>query len=1052
MKQRLLGIFLLSMLLIGSTYAQNRQVSGKVTSASNGSPIAGVSVRVSGTSSSTQTAADGTYNIQVPDNNGTLSFSYIGYSSAELSIGNRSVINVQLLPDEESLEEVVVTGYMVTSKRDFTGSTSKVSGEAIADRPLQSFTQGLTGQATGVNIIQPSGILNNPPVVRVRGLSSLSLNSFPLVVVDGIPISTGDASSNAAANNPLSDINPEDIETMDILKDAASTAIYGSRGAAGVLLITTKRGKSGVAKISYDGWFGSTKAVRLPEVFNAEQYIAFKNKAITNVYESNPTFAAANLPQVGFAPMLDENGNTIDTRWYDYIYQNGFSNNHNLNVSGGNDRTTYYFSGNLSDQNGILVRNSFKRKGVRANFDHKLTSWLKVGGNFNFTNGVNNSLNSGSVPGSAFASSGLGRLAVTQLPNLPAYLPKGDYYLAGNTIGYGENNLPPTFSNPMPSIDNDRYTSESNRFFSNFNTSINLMDGLSFNTNFNWDLANTEDIEFWNPLNGDGYSYNGIAFNRQAKTNNWLILNSLVYNKSFGNHNLVLLAGQEAQSTRWESWGGARYDLSDHYFDQYQGNYLINVANGNGISENRIQSYLTSLNYNYAHRYYLTANFRRDGLSALAEGNKWGNFGGVSGGWTISQEEFFKSSSIADVVTNLRLNASWGRVGNSNLPNAYGSFDIYSPSIYGSVGSMSFSQAGNKELGWETSEQTNFGLNLGLFNDRINLEASYYNKNHNNLILSVPQTPSKGIPGNSILMNIGSMYNRGFEFALNVRAVQKEKFRWTTTLNVSTNKNEVTALDNEGRPLIASTASLEVTNITEVGKSAAQIYAVQTNGINPENGRRIFVDKEGREVQYLHSAPGTPGNFAYTYLDGTQAGSVATSAIALGNTIPTYFGGFNNNFEFWNFDATLNFTFSGGNYIYNGSKASLRDQRIWNNSVDMLNAWTPENKGSDIPRPIYGDNISNGSSFAIQSNIEKGDFIRLQTASLGYRLPATVFGKSGISSLRVYASVNNAFLITQYTGVDPEISTNGNDNLSSGVERNSISNGRTFTFGINLGF
>ena len=374
MKQRLLGIFLLSMLLIGSTYAQNRQVSGKVTSASNGSPIAGVSVRVSGTSSSTQTAGDGTYNIQVPDNNGTLSFSYIGYTSAELSIGNRSVINVQLLPDEESLEEVVVTGYMVTSKRDFTGSTSKVSGEAIADRPLQSFTQGLTGQATGVNIIQPSGILNNPPVVRVRGLSSLSLNSFPLVVVDGIPIATGDASSNAAANNPLSDINPEDIETMDILKDAASTAIYGSRGAAGVLLITTKRGKSGVAKISYDGWFGSSKAVRLPEIFNAEQYIDFKNKAITNVYESNPTFAAANLPQVGFAPMLDENGNTIDTRWYDYIYQNGFSNNHNLNVSGGNDRTTYYFSGSLSDQNGILVRNSFKRKGVRANFDHKLTS------------------------------------------------------------------------------------------------------------------------------------------------------------------------------------------------------------------------------------------------------------------------------------------------------------------------------------------------------------------------------------------------------------------------------------------------------------------------------------------------------------------------------------------------------------------------------------------------------------------------------------------------------------------------------------------------------
>lgn len=458
------------------------------------------------------------------------------------------------------------------------------------------------------------------------------------------------------------------------------------------------------------------------------------------------------------------------------------------------------------------------------------------------------------------------------------------------------------------------------------------------------------------------------------------------------------------------------------------------------------------MNYNYANKYFFTANFRRDGLSSLAPGKKWGNFGGASVGWTVSEEEFFKSSSLSNVFSNFRLRGSWGRVGNSSLSNLYGSFDTYDPAIYGSVGGMVFSQTGNKELTWETADQTNVGLDLGFWNNRVSLEANYYNKNHNGLILAVPQTPSKGIPGNSILMNIGSMYNRGFEFALNVRAVEKENFKWTTSLNFSTNKNEVTALDNQGRPLIATTSGLETTSITEVGKSAAQIYAVPTTGINPENGRRIFVNLDGEQVQYLHNAPNTAGFYSYSYMDGTQANSVAGQAVASGNTLPTYFGGFNNSFQYKSFDATLNFTFSGGNYIYNGSKAGLRDQRIWNNSVDMLNAWTPTNKNTDIPRANYGDNISNGSAFAIGSNIEKGDFIRLQTASLGYRLPGSIFGNSGISSLRIYAAVNNAFLITKYTGVDPEISSNGNGNLNSGIERNSMPNGRTFTFGINLGF
>ena len=326
--------------------------------------------------------------------------------------------------------------------------------------------------------------------------------------------------------------------------------------------------------------------------------------------------------------------------------------------------------------------------------------------------------------------------------------------------------------------------------------------------------------------------------------------------------------------------------------------------------------------------------------------------------------------------------------------------------------------------------------------------STLYNKDINNLILAVPQTPSKGVPSNSILMNVGSMYSKGWEFAINATPVVNDNFRWTTNLNFSTNKNKVTALVDENTPILGYTGDLELASITAVGHSPASIYAVKTAGVNPENGRRVFINADGDKVQYLHQG----GANSWTYLDGTKAASVASDAQILGGTIPTWFGGFNNNFQYKDFDLGLNFTFSGGNYIYNGSKAGLRDYRIWNNSTDVLNAWSPTNKNSDIPMAVYGDNISNGSAFAIDANVEKGDFLRLQAATVGYRLPATAFGRTGINNIRVYASVNNAFIITKYTGVDPEISSNGGSNTTSGIERNSIPQGRSFTFGINVGF
>ncbi|KGE14122.1 SusC/RagA family TonB-linked outer membrane protein [Sphingobacterium deserti] len=1051
MKQKLLSILFVLTCLLGVSFAQNRQVTGKVTSAKDGTPISGVSVSVVGSTTATQTDADGKYTISVPSV-GTLSFSYIGYVAQRIALSNQSVLDVQLSNDESALEEVLVTGYGTQLKKEFTGAASSVKGAVLADRPIQSFGQGLTGQASGVNIVQPNGLLNNPPVIRVRGLSSISLSSFPLVVVDGIPISTNDVSVNAATNNPLSDINPADIESIDILKDAASASIYGSRAAAGVLVITTKRGKVGATKVTYDGWVGVTSPVRLQKVLNAQQYMDFKNNAIANALQVNPGFTAA--PAGALRPSYDENGDLVDVNWADVIYRDAFSQNHNLTVSGGTEKTRYYFSAGMTDQDGFLAANNFKRRNGRFNIDHNLTDWLKIGANINFTNNINNAPNSGSNVDGAFASSGLGRLALTQAPNVPIYNPatSSGYNVENNAIGRGANAIAMQWSNPQVLIDLDRNTSENNRLFSNFAAEAKLLEGLTFKTSFTWDLRNTQNNRFWNPINGDGQATIADAYNNQTKADNWNWINTLQYQRSFDDHNLNLIVGSDAQKTRITNWGAIRQGLTDPFFDSFQGVYLTNLAGlDNGIDDIAFEAYLASASYNYAGKYFISGNFRRDGNSALSERNRWGNFGGASIGWGIHQEEFFKSSSLARFMSNFMVRASWGRTGNGNLTNYYGAYSLYGSTVYGAAApSIFYDQAGNPDLKWETNQQTNVGVDLGFFNNRLSVEANWFNKNIDNLILEVPQAPSKGIPENIILTNVGSMYNRGWEFALNATPVSTNNFSWRANLNVSFIKNEVTALIDDNTPILGYTSGLELTSVTMVGYSAANIYGVRTTGVNPENGRRIFIDNQDRQVQYQHLG----GANAWTLLDGTpvSASSVTGATRPLGNTMPTYFGGFNNTFTYKNWDLLLNFTFSGGNYIYNGTRAGLYDQRVWNNSVDVLDAWSPENTGSNIPRPIYSDNVSNGSAFLIEEHVEKGDFLRLQTATLGYRLPERLFGRSGISSARFYLQANNLFLLTGYTGVDPEISSNGNSNISSGIERNSIPQGRAFTLGVSVGF
>ncbi len=1044
MKKLLQSLFLVFFIAFQAE-AQERTISGKVTDSSDGTPLPGVSVIVKGSTIGTQTSGNGTYTLRVPEGRTQLEFAYIGYTRQTITIGSSGTINVTLKVDDRQLEEIVVTGYGTQSKKDVTGSIVSVSGDKLKNQPIQSFEQALSGKAAGVNIVMPNGVLNNPPVFRIRGFNSISLSSYPLIVIDGIPVYTGDASGTNAAGNALGDINPADIESIDILKDAAAAAIYGSRAANGVVVITTKKGKQGNTKVNYEGWVGFNEATNLPELLDAQGYVTIKNEALANI----------GTPARFFLQTLAD-GSTVDTRWYDVAYRTGVSQNHSLNFSGATDKTSYYVSVGYSDQEGFIRNNNFQRSIGRVNLDHKLTNRIKVGSNFAFTNTFNKAPNTGSLPGQAFSTVGLGRLAIVLPPNVPAYNPDGSYHMNGGAIGFGANNsaVASNYPNAEVLLQEDNFTSENNRLISNLYASLDIVKGLVFKTSYGMDNLLTENIAFANRLQGDGFSPNGVATNTYSKNNRWNWVNTLSYATTFAaSHNLSGYAGYEEQSSEGSAWGATRQNVSDPFIEVFQGGFGTITPAGNGLGINAFRSMFGNLNYDFNKKYFLAGSFRRDGYSGLAAGQKYGNFGGASVGWDISQENFFSGSKLADFISQFKLRGSYGVVGNINIGD-FPALSLYGTGLYGSVPSLGYAQAGNANLKWERSTKTDVGVNIGFLNGRIEFDADYYYNDIDQLVQAAPQSPSKGIPGNQITTNVGTMFNKGLEFTINSTNIEKGNFRWTSNFNISFNKNEVTSLANNNADLPGVT-SLETANRTRVGYSLGQIFVVETAGVDPATGERIFVNRNGQKVRFSFQRPSAS---RYLYLEGANAGQVAPNidgvldAKIWGNSIPTYYGGFENSFSFKSFDLNLGITFSGGNYIYYGSQAGLRDQRFWNNEAGMLRRWTAAGQNTDIPRVVYGDNTSNGSAIPMSANVYKGDFVKLRNVALGYTIPARYLGKAGMSNVRLYGQATNLLILTKYEGPDPEVSVNGNSNLAPGVDRNSVPLGRTITFGVNVGF
>ncbi len=1041
---------LLFVLFVQIIFAQEITIKGTIMEAVTKKPVTHANVLISGTKTVTITDANGQFSIKANSNFPIIiNISAVGYQSQEIAVQSNDAINVSLKENISTLNEVFISsGYTLQKKSEFSGAVANISSKQLANRPTVSFDQLLGGQAAGVDIIQPTNILNNTPVMRVRGINTITSGLFPLVVVDGVTVFVGSI-GGLVGNNPLSDINPNDIQSIDVLKDASAAAIYGSRAANGVIVITTKKG-TGKARVNYDAWISRSTPYNLPKMLGAEDYMMIKNEALVN----------AGKP-AGYFPTTNVDGSTVNTNWYDVAFRPGIAHNHNISISGSNEATAYFFSAGYTNQNSFIKNNTYERMAARLNIEHNLNSAIKIGANITFSNGKNIGTNTGAITSNSMSSSSynteyitnepLARMTYVLPPNVPVYNADGSYSIQnGISVGYGAN-VPATIGtinayNLAMVQALDINSSENNTLIGNIFGEWNILKNLKFRSSYGINNLQVENKSFFNPVHGGGASSNGIARNVYTKLYRTDWVNTLLYNTSInGVHNITALVGYEAIKTTTDGWGASESNITDPSYTNFQGGYSNIAPYGNIFSQNALLSYFSNITYDYKKKYLLSFNFRRDGLSALAEGNKYGNFGGGAAGWNIYEEGFYKNTGFSKVVGNLKVRVSYGVVGNSEIGD-YPAIGTYNSNTYGGTPTLAFSQAANPNLKWETSKKTDIGLNFTLLNERIAVEFDYYNNKVDGLILKAPQSLSAGIPGNFINENVGSLYNKGIELGINAIISNHRNFKWNMGFNLSTLSNKVTSLISD----VFVPSVFGVQNMTRVGYSIGSIFAVPCKGVNPENGQMVFINSAGDEVQYNHI-----GSPKWTYVkDGAAAPAIDNykDGKIQGASLPTIFGGFNNTFSYKNFDLNVNFTFVGGNKLYNGTRATNSDQRYFNNGEFIKERWTTPGQVTDIQKLYYGDNVSAGFSFSSTSKVESGAYVKLKNVSLGYTIPMEkAFLKGKISSAHFYVQGGNIFTITKYRGSDPEVSINGNS-INSGKDQNVPPNARVVTVGLNIGF
>lgn len=1047
------GLLLWLLLAIGMVhaFAQTRTIKGKVTDAADGSPLPGVSVSVKGAKVGAVTGTDGTFSIQTADATSLL-FSFVGYEQKEQKVSASDVMQVALASSNKILNEVLVTGYGELKRKDVTSSVTAVSGTLVNNRPSTSFDQSLAGRAAGVNITTNSGALGDGVNIRIRGVSSISNSSQPLVIIDGIPMTVSSNlnkfnDGNSTRYNPLADINPNDIETMDILKDAAATALYGSRGAAGVIVITTKRGKAGVINVNYNGYVGWSKAAKLPKLLNGDDFTVIQNEKQKNITKAGavPIIAAKDID-------LNGDGKPDRTDWLKETFQTGVIQSHQLSISGGTEKAKFYASGEYSDQKGIVLTNRLRRGGMRLNMDVTPRKWLKSGFSLYTSKSVNNGVISDGYLSGATGS------AYAAMPNVPVYDKNGNYYLRGNgDLGDGNDSTAGRlnrFFHPLSNLFYGKNDNTVTRVLSAAYVEVEPIAGLKITSRFSVDFLQNLEEQYNSPLQaGNGLTYGGLAQNILTRKNQWNWSNYATYTRSFNNiHFINAMVGIESQFGQTKQMANGQGNLADSYFKEIYDNLYAGTETsqtGGDNFANAFDSYFGKIGYNYGSKYYFDATLRADAYSDFGINNRRGYFPGASVGWRISDESFFKDH--ISWISDMKIRASYGLVGNSNIkPYAYKT--LYGGGAYADRNGFSLYQIGDPNLKWETSKKLDIGIDMTLLKDRINFTADYFHSNIDNLILDAPilatvgtpWDPATGNPGPILTTNVGSMWNKGIELTLNTRNIDRKDFTWSSSFNVTFIKNRVTATA-DGSDII------KTNNRAAVNQTLGVFYLIDWGGVDPETGNPMFYNKNHELVMYNPSPDITDASQRWTTQDGKTKVNPITSADAhyqKKSGYPTFYGGLNNTFTYKGIDLSIFLQYSGGNYVYNGTRANLMSTYFQNNLEDIKNRWTPENKNTDVPKLYMKEGVSTQASTRW---LEKGDFLRAREISIGYTFPG-IKKQLGVSTLRVYGLVQNAFIFTPYKGSDPEANTNRVSNINFGMDNRAVPMPRTFMLGLNVGF
>ncbi|MGE7776126.1 SusC/RagA family TonB-linked outer membrane protein [Chitinophaga sp. NPDC101104] len=981
----------------------NSRLSGRIVDGKSREPIPGATVQIKGTTHGVATDGEGRFAFVTGQPFPyTLIITSVGYKRVEVIV-EHTQIEIPLEPSQSQLSDVVVIGYGTQKKSDLTGAIASVSGPLLR-QPVSSFDQALKGAAPGVQVTQTSGQPGGGVSIRIRGGASIQGGNEPLYVIDGFPVYNNAVTAGTITGtpvNPLNGINPSDIETIDILKDASATAIYGSRGANGVVIITTKKGKADRSILSYEGSYGVQSLRKKVDVLNGREFAALRNDVLYDVNPSKGKFQYLSQAQI------DSVGKGTD--WQDAAFRSAPQQNHQLTLSGGSAKTRYYLSGNYFQQDGIIRHTDFTRLGIRANIDAQPYDRLKTGAS------ITASRSDGNV-----APSGIINSLLIMPPTATIYEPNGGYTL--------RNPFENIFANPYATIVETLNKATTNRFFGTAFAEYKILEGLQAKVLFGADVNNTHEKSYIPSTIYEGQQTKGAAGRGEYTSYSWLNENTLSYARQAGRHSFDVLAGftQQEFSSDVVRSGAQQFVSDDLTYNNLQSGAVL-VRPWSEATQWVLHSWLGRVNYNYASRYYFTASIRADGSSRFGKGNKWGRFPSAAASWRVSNEPFFKDFSRA--ISDLKLRASFGTTGNLEIGEYQSLATLYSLTyLFGNTVATGFApnRLPNDKLGWETTVQYNAGIDIGFFDNRLTLSLDAYRKKTRNLLLNVEIPWTSG--QTSSLQNFGSVSNKGLELTASSKNLLGE-FTWTTDANASINRNEVLSLGNGARSYISGNY------IIQVGQPLGSFYGTVTDGI-------LQTGEEHTKGKFTGNAVPKPGDRLYKDINGDGTFTTAADRAIIGNAQPDVILGLNNNFSWKGFALSVFLQGTFGNQVLNANRQALELFTGQQNAAGSArDRWTPENPSQTIPRakldpaPVFSDRF-----------IEDGSFLRLKNVSLSYTLPKQFTGK--ISTVQVYVSAQNLATWTRYTGFDPEVTSGSN--VSPGTDQGIYPLSRTILGGLKV--